>query len=57
MTTLSILVRVCILIQSFPKLKVVGELVGSLELCSLDCSLVIVLWSLFVGCNWRVNKC
>ena len=37
MTTLSILVRVCIWVLGFYKLEALGVLMGSLEFGSLDC--------------------
>jgi hypothetical protein len=39
MTTLSILVRVCIWILSYYKLEVLGALMGSHDFCSLDLQL------------------
>jgi hypothetical protein len=43
MTTLSILVRVSIWILGLYKLEALGVLMGSLEICSLDCGKVFVL--------------
>ena len=51
MTTLSILVRVCIWVLGFYKLEVLGALVGSLDICSLGCKFIDMLLPLFVEGN------
>ena len=48
MTTLFILIGVCIWVLGFPKLEALGALVVFLEFCSLDCGFIIFLLSLFV---------
>ena len=47
MAILSILVRVCIWVLGFYKLKDLGVLMDSFEFCSLNCGYVIVPLSLF----------
>jgi hypothetical protein len=45
---MSTLVRVCIWVLGFFKLEAFGALVGSLELCSVDCGEIVMLLALFV---------
>lgn len=45
---MSTLVRVCIWVLGFFKLEAFGVLVGSLELCSLDCDEIVMFLALFV---------
>ena len=45
---MSILVMICIWISSFYKLEALGVLMGSFEICSLNCGYVILLLSLFL---------
>ena len=47
MTTMSILVMICICVLGFYKLEALGALMGSLEFCSPDCGLVIMFLSFF----------
>ena len=48
MTTMFTLIEVCVWILGYPKLEVLEVLVGSLEFCSPNFCILIVLLSVFV---------